>query len=378
VLVAAENAITVSSDEVVQAVQDDRRQDVEGTGDIPRPTELACDKQRRTPFGEDSRPLCSMVCEHVERAQIARVAPRARHEALSQSALQRREIEAPSAIVSEQELHQSAAEPTDSVVKDEVSAFAVESRLRVDFSHALILMNMFTQIVKPRGRGRPPGPTPQGAAAKDRLYGVAVRLIAQRGYEATTLRDIAKEAGVSVGLLYRYFPSKQAVVLTLYDELSADYERQTAGMQPGKWRDRFIFALRTSLGVLDPHRVALRALTPVLVGDPVEGIFAATTAFSRLRVQRVFERAVAGSIDAPKPPLAEALGRLLYLVHLAVLLWWLLDKSSKQRATVALVSLTQQLLPSAALALRVPPVRRFVVSADELIREALFENPVAS
>ena len=87
---------------------------------------------------------------------------------------------------------------------------------------------MFTENVKPRKRGRPPGQTPQGAAARERLYATAMQLIAARGYEATTLRDIAKEAGVSVGLLYRYFPSKQAVVIALYDELSSDYARQAA------------------------------------------------------------------------------------------------------------------------------------------------------
>jgi AcrR family transcriptional regulator len=239
-------------------------------------------------------------------------------------------------------------------------------------------MNMFTNNVKPRKRGRPPGQTPQGAAARDRLYATAIQLIARRGYDATTLRDIAKEAGVSVGLLYRYFPSKQAIVLALYDELSSDYARQAAEMPAGKWRDRFIFALKTSLQVLTPHQVALRALTPLMVGDPEEGIFSASTAFSRLRVQQVFEEAVVGSSDAPKQPLSEALGRLLYLVHLAVLLWWLLDKSSHQRATTALVALTQQLLPSAALTLRVPPVRRFVISVDELLREALFGNPVSA
>ena len=236
---------------------------------------------------------------------------------------------------------------------------------------------MFTQNVKPRKRGRPPGQTAQGAAARDRLYATAMRLIAQRGYEATTLRDIAKEAKVSVGLLYRYFPGKQAVIIALYDELSADYARQAANLHRGRWRDRFIFALNTSLHVLEPHRVALRALIPVLIGDPDDGVFAASTAFSRLRVQRVFEDAVVGSTDAPKPSLAEALGRLLYLVHLAVLLWWLLDKSSKQRATVALVSLIRQLLPSAALTLRVAPVRRFVIAVDELIRDALFGSPVS-
>ena len=239
-------------------------------------------------------------------------------------------------------------------------------------------MNMFTEKVKVRKRGRPPGETAQGAAARSRLYSVAIRLISERGYEATTLRDIAKEAGVSVGLLYRYFPSKQAVVIALYDELSTDYARHATAMAPGKWRDRFVFALTTSLKVLEPHRVALRALTPVLVGDPNDGIFAATTAFSRLRVQRVFEAAITEASDAPSSPLAESLGRLLYMIHLAVLLWWLLDKSPRQRATASLVALTQQLLPSAALALRVPPVRRFVGAVDALIREALFEDPVAA
>ena len=238
-------------------------------------------------------------------------------------------------------------------------------------------MNMFTKNIKARKRGRPPGQTPQGAEARDRLYTTALQLIAARGYDATTLRDIAKEAGVSVGLLYRYFPSKQAVVIALYDELSSAYSHRAADMPPGRWRDRFIFALKTSLDVLEPHQVALRALTPVLVGDPEEGIFSSSTAFSRLRVQHVFEQAVAGSNDAPKPPLAAALGRLLYLVHLAVLLWWLLDKSANQRATATLVSLTQQLLPSAALTLRVPQVRRFLISVDELVRDALLGTPVS-
>ena len=235
-------------------------------------------------------------------------------------------------------------------------------------------MNMFTENVK-RGRGRPAGRTAQGTAARDRLYAIALRLIGDRGYESTTLRDIAAEAGVSVGLLYRYFPSKQAVIVALYDDLSSDFARRAAAMPPGRWRDRFVFAVRVSLQVLGPHRSALRALTPVLVGDPDDNIFAATTAFSRLRVQAVFERAVTAATDAPKSPLAEALGRLLYLVHLAVLLWWLLDRTTQQRATRTLVSLAEQILPSIALTLRLTPMRRFVVSADALVRDALFAAP---
>ena len=237
---------------------------------------------------------------------------------------------------------------------------------------------MFTETVKARKRGRPAGPTAQGAAARDHLYATATRLIARRGYEATTLRDIAKEAKVSVGLIYRYFPSKQAVIVALYDELSAEFATRAVGLQKGTWRDRFLFALRTSLAVLQPHRTTLHALIPVLIGDPDDGVFAARTAFSRQRVQAVFEQAVTGSTDVPKPPVQEALGRLLYLVHLAVLLWWLLDKTPKQRATVALVAATEQVLPSAALALRLLPVRRFVLTMDALIREGLIGSPTTA
>ena len=240
------------------------------------------------------------------------------------------------------------------------------------FTCALILVNMFTENVKRRRRGRPPGQTTQGTAAKKQLYDTAIRLVAQRGYEATTLRDIANEAGVSVGLLYRYFPSKQAVIITLYDELSAEYSRRAARMAAGKWRDRFIFAVETSLEVLRPHRVALGALIPMLVGDPSDGVFAQGTAFSRQRVQIVFEQAVTGSTDAPQAQLAAALGRILYLIHLAVLLWWLLDKTPKQRATGKLVQLLQHILPAATLTVRLPLVRRFVTSMDDLSREALF------
>ena len=232
---------------------------------------------------------------------------------------------------------------------------------------------MFTENVK-RGRGRPPGQTAQGAAARERLYGIAIRRMAKRGYESTTLRDVAKEAGVSVGLLYRYFPSKQAIIIALYDELSADFTRVAAAMPRGRWRDRFTFALKTSLEVLAPHREALRTLTPVLVADPEEGVFAESAAFSRRRVQGVFEEAVAGATDAPPAMFARAVGRLLYLVHLAVLLWGGLDKSKGQRVTGTLVTLIEQMLPSASLALRLPAMRRFVTSLDELIREALFPN----
>ncbi|HEY8512817.1 MAG TPA: TetR/AcrR family transcriptional regulator [Cyclobacteriaceae bacterium] len=42
-----------------------------------------------------------------------------------------------------------------------------------------------------------------------KIMDAASRLIAQKGYEATSIAEIAREAGVSKGLLYNYFSSKQ-------------------------------------------------------------------------------------------------------------------------------------------------------------------------
>jgi len=231
---------------------------------------------------------------------------------------------------------------------------------------------------QPRGRGRPPGVTVQGQEARRRLYETAIELIGRQGYDATTLRDVAEAAGVSVGLLYKYFPSKRAVVRAFYDELSEEYAVRAAGMKAGRWRDRFIFALRTCLEVLGPYRRTLASLATVLVTDPEEGVFAARNTPSRKRVEQVFHSAVAGATDAPSTQLADALGRLLYLLHLGVILWWLLDKSSKQRATHALVALLERILPSLGIALLLPQVRGFIRSADALVREALLDEASGS
>ena len=235
---------------------------------------------------------------------------------------------------------------------------------------------MFTEKGKGK-RGRPPGPTSQGLAARQRLYETAIQLIGERGFDRTTLRDVAGSAGVSVGLLYRYFPSKQAVVLALYDQLSTQVEARAAAMPRGRWRDRFLFALDASLTILRPHRQTLAALVPVLVSNAPDGLFSSTTAFSRARVQRIYQDAVVGASDAPRDEVAAALGRLLYLTHLVVVLWWLLDKSPQQRATRALVRLITQALPAAALTLRMPKVGAFILAGDRLFQEALVGNPAS-
>jgi AcrR family transcriptional regulator len=47
---------------------------------------------------------------------------------------------------------------------------------------------------------------------RHRLQEISLRLFVRRGYAGTTVRDIADAAGLSVGLMFHYFPSKQALL----------------------------------------------------------------------------------------------------------------------------------------------------------------------
>ena len=219
-------------------------------------------------------------------------------------------------------------------------------------------------------RGRPPGRTSQGEEMRKRLYDVALELMSEQGYEGTTLREIAARAKVSPGLLYRYFPGKRSIVLVLYENLSARFASEVE-LPNATWRTRFVRALKASLAVLAPHRETLRELIPVLVSTSDDGLFSPATAFSRERVAGVFSRAVMEARDTPRASLARPLGHLLYLLHLAVILVWLLDRSPQERATRALVRLIEKSLPIAAPILRLPGIPRLLSTTDELLREAL-------
>ncbi len=57
------------------------------------------------------------------------------------------------------------------------------------------------------------------------ILSAALRLFAARGLEATTIGDVAREAKTSQGLLYHYFPSKEAIYLEI---IRGAFERMNA------------------------------------------------------------------------------------------------------------------------------------------------------
>ena len=63
---------------------------------------------------------------------------------------------------------------------------------------------------------------------RDALFASAVKLFAERGYQATTVADIAAGAGVAARTFFGYFPTKEAVLFLPVDELAANLEEVLA------------------------------------------------------------------------------------------------------------------------------------------------------
>ncbi len=56
------------------------------------------------------------------------------------------------------------------------------------------------------------------AARREQIIAAAVACFARAGYHATTMADVAAQAGVSKGTPYLYFESKEALFLALHEE----------------------------------------------------------------------------------------------------------------------------------------------------------------
>src|SRR5438046_8769403 len=63
-------------------------------------------------------------------------------------------------------------------------------------------------------------PQPQTDSVSDRrcqILDAALVCFAKRGFHQTSMHDISAEAGISVGLIYRYFENKEAVISAMAD-----------------------------------------------------------------------------------------------------------------------------------------------------------------
>ena len=73
-----------------------------------------------------------------------------------------------------------------------------------------------------------PTKTPKGEQTKALILDSALQLLQERGYEQTTMRAIAQQAGVSLGNAYHYFNSKEHLIQAFYQRTHEEHLAATA------------------------------------------------------------------------------------------------------------------------------------------------------
>lgn len=170
-------------------------------------------------------------------------------------------------------------------------------------------------------------------ATRRRLLERALVLFQKRGVDATTMRDIARAAGMSIGAAYYYFPSKEALVFAYYEDHQRGME-QLAARATGTLRERLGAIFHGKLDSIRPQRKMLAAIVQRLVdpGDPL-------SAFSK-QSHEVRERAIAviedvlDDVPAAVRPLAAS---ALWLLMLSLMLVYINDDSPGEARTHGLV-----------------------------------------
>ena len=96
---------------------------------------------------------------------------------------------------------------------------------------------------------------PSTSKRKASIQSAARRLFAGHGYEATSMRAIAEEAEVSVGLVYNYFDGKadllRAIVQTGIAQIQDTFDALDGPASPAERLERFVHA---SLDTVRAHR----------------------------------------------------------------------------------------------------------------------------
>ena len=94
---------------------------------------------------------------------------------------------------------------------------------------------------------------------KNRLLNIreaAIDLITGKGYAATSIQDIADQANVATGYLYRHYPSKEALIKNIYEEKLNDFH------------DGIFHSLKEAATVADVINALVQKLAAMIENEP--------------------------------------------------------------------------------------------------------------
>jgi AcrR family transcriptional regulator len=213
--------------------------------------------------------------------------------------------------------------------------------------------------------------TPRAEDTRRKIYEAALELFREKGFDETTMRDIASKAGVALGGAYYYFSSKDAIVLAFYREMQETSNQPVLEALAGRkqLKDRIRCVLDKRLELLAPNRKFCAALFRHApdAADPLSP-FSDDTRLIREGAMEHMRIAAEGS-DAKIPSdLKPRLPYLLWLYQMAVIMFWLYDRSPNQERTQKLLDKSLSLLVNLLRLSNLPltkPLRKAVLELVE-------------
>ena len=207
---------------------------------------------------------------------------------------------------------------------------------------------------------------------RTRILEAALKLFRERGFENTTMRDIAKEAGMALGAAYYYFDSKDALVLGFYERSQTELTplREKALSKTTGLEQRLHAVIAAKLQYFAPHRKLLAALSVHI--DPQHPLSPFSAATSGIREPDIasFGKAIEGSRIRVPEDLQLHLPRVLWLYQMGILLFWIYDTSPGQTRTHQLfeksLSIVVSLIKFSSLPL-LRPVRKIATDLLEIV-----------
>ena len=217
--------------------------------------------------------------------------------------------------------------------------------------------------------------SPKGERTRARILDVALKLLQERGYEATTMRAIAEQAEVSLGNAYHYFPSKEALLQGFYAR-THDEHVAACGDALEKETDfakRLTKVMEAKLTSIEPyHRVAGALFATAADPESPLNPFSPESRAVREQSTALFRDVVEGSRTKIHAEIRARLPELLWIWHMSVVMFWVHDRSAGRVKTRRLVDRSVALIARMVALASNPflrPLRRMAIDLlDDLTR----------
>ena len=217
-----------------------------------------------------------------------------------------------------------------------------------------------------------PATTSKSERTRALIRGVAVQSFRERGYDQTTIRLIAHEAGVSVGTTNYHFASKNDLVQELYLDVQQAHRRAVEPLLDTSEDlvERLGMVFRTGIEQLSPyHRFAPEFLSAAVSPRSSLNPLSTDSTESRDIVIGLFAEAVSGAKDTLPAEFHDRLPSALMLGHLLLALFWVYDSSPGQERTQRLLDRGLRLLKLSLPLVRARILRRPLRELLDLIAE---------